>query len=86
MARHVLISLIAFDTEACAALLNLRKGDACAVTGRGKLTRWTTKDGELRHGLSLVAERVMSGYDVGKRRAPTPRHLHWGESVDIPGR
>jgi single-stranded DNA-binding protein len=64
----VLVSLIAFDLDACASLLNLRKGDSCSITGRAKLTRWTTKDGEPRDGLIVVAERVMSAYDGSKRR------------------
>lgn len=62
------ISVIVFDAVACAALLNLRKGDSCSITGRAKLTSWTTKDGEQRDGLNVVAERVMSSYDVSKRR------------------
>jgi hypothetical protein len=41
----VLVSLIAFDLDACASLLNLRKGDSCSVTGWAKLTDWTGTDG-----------------------------------------
>jgi single-stranded DNA-binding protein len=79
----VLVSLIAFDAEACAGLLNLTKGDSRSITGRAKFTSWTGRDGEQRHGLSVVAERVMSGYEVNKRRIVTGRDperarlLHW---------
>jgi len=35
---------------------------------RRKLTEWTGKGGELRHGLSVVADRVVSLYEVSNRR------------------
>jgi single-stranded DNA-binding protein len=63
-----------------------RRLDSCSITGRAKLTAWTGKDGEHRHGLSVVAERVMTVYAVSKRRIVTARDpggpgksLHWGE-------
>jgi single-stranded DNA-binding protein len=77
-----LVSLICFDPDACAGLLNLKRGDSCGITGRAKLTTWT-KDGEQRHGLSVVAEGVMTLYALGKRRIVTARDakrarsLHW---------
>jgi single-stranded DNA-binding protein len=79
----VLLSVIGFDPDACGGLLNLSKGDSCSITGRAKLTTWTGKDGEQRHGLAVVAERVMSAYEVNKRRIVTARDperarsLHW---------
>ncbi len=50
-----------------AALLALHKGDALAIAGRAKLSSWT-KDGEEKHGLSVVADRVLSAYAAGKAR------------------
>jgi single-stranded DNA-binding protein len=66
-ADPVLMSLIAFSSTAVDTLLALTKGDALAVVGRAKLTSWT-KDGEDRHGLSMVADQVMSVYQADKRR------------------
>ena len=55
----LLISISAFGDAAVAALLSLRKGDALAVTGRGKLEVWD-KESEQRHGLNVVVERILS--------------------------
>jgi single-stranded DNA-binding protein len=59
--------VIVFNADAVAALLALAKGDACSIAGRAKLTSWE-KDGEQRHGLSVVADRVLSAYAAGKQR------------------
>jgi single-stranded DNA-binding protein len=50
-----------------AALLALSKGDSCAIAGRGKLSEWT-KDGEQKHGLSVIADKVLTVYQAGKLR------------------
>jgi len=67
-AEALLCSLIAFAPEAVRALMLLTKGDGLAVAGRGKLTSWEAKNGEQRHGLSVVADQVLSAYQVEKRR------------------
>jgi len=66
----IMVSVIAFNADAVAALLALAKGDALAVAGRAKLTTWQ-KNGEDRHGLSVIADRVMSAYAAGKTRKAT---------------
>jgi single-stranded DNA-binding protein len=66
-ADAMLVSIIAFDADAVAALLALAKGDACAISGRGKLTSWD-KAGEEKHGLSVVADKVLTVYQAGKLR------------------
>jgi single-stranded DNA-binding protein len=63
----VLVSIITFASDAVAALLALAKGDSCAIAGRAKLTAWE-KDGTEHHGLSVVADRVLSAYAAGKLR------------------
>lgn len=63
----MLVSVIAFDANAVATILALSKGDACAIAGRGKLTSWG-KAGEEKHGLSVVADRVLTVYHAGKLR------------------
>ena len=66
--ESALVSVIVFDPQACEDLLRLKKGDSVSITGRAKLTAWTGRDGETRHGLSVVAEQVMSAYQVGRKR------------------
>lgn len=63
----MLVSIIAFNTNAVTALLALAKGDACVVAGRAKLTSWE-KDGAQHHGLSVTADQVLSMYQIEKRR------------------
>lgn len=48
-------------------ILALSRGDSVAIAGRAKLSSWQ-KDGEEKHGLSVVADRVMSAYAAGKQR------------------
>ena len=50
-----------------AAILALQWGDSCAIAGRGKLSNWM-KDSEEKHGLSVVADRVLTVYAAGKTR------------------
>ena len=69
----VLVSVIIFDQEAQDALARLHKGDAASITGRATLKSWTGKDGELRTGLSVVAERVISAYQARKQRPPATK-------------
>lgn len=64
----LLCSLIAFNTGVVESLLALGKGDSLACTGRAKLSSWTAKDGTEAHGLGLVVERIMSAYQLEKKR------------------
>jgi single-stranded DNA-binding protein len=63
----MLASLICFNADAVAAILALSKGDACAIAGRAKLSEWE-KNGETHHGLSVVADKVLTVYAAGKAR------------------
>jgi hypothetical protein len=54
----MLVSVISCKADVVAALLTLRQGHACAIAGRATLTSWV-KDGKERHGLSVVADRVL---------------------------
>jgi single-stranded DNA-binding protein len=66
-AEALLCSVIAFSPEPVQALLTLAKGDAVAIAGRASLRTWE-RDGEQHHGLSIVADQVLSVYQVEKRR------------------
>jgi single-stranded DNA-binding protein len=58
-AEDTVVSLIAFQ-DAAARLLELAKGDAIAVSGQARLTSWTGRHGTEKHGISLVAEQLIS--------------------------
>jgi single-stranded DNA-binding protein len=77
-AASVLLSIIVFRETAMQALLALDQGDAIAVTGRAKLTTWQVNGGE-RHGLSVVAEQVLSAYMVEKRRSAAKAPVSHGQ-------
>lgn len=65
--ESVLCSVIAFGT-AGQQLAALAKGDSLAVTGRTKPKAWTDREGNLRAGLDVVAEHVLSTYHVHRKR------------------
>lgn len=64
----LLCSVICFDDNAVESLLQLGKGDAVAVSGTAKLTKWTGKDGAEHTGLSITGHKVMSNYTATKKR------------------
>ena len=66
----LLVSIICFDEAGVAALGALRKGDAISVAGRASLRSWES-NGETKHGLSVVADRVLTAYAAGKSRKQT---------------
>ena len=67
--ESMLASVIAFRSEAVAALLALGKGDAVALAGKAKLNSWTGSDGTAKHGLSVTVDVVTSVYHVRRKRA-----------------
>jgi single-stranded DNA-binding protein len=70
--ESLLVSVIAFDKDTRDKLARLRKGDATAITGRAKPTTWE-KNGEQRHGLSVVASGVLTAYEAAKRRSSSEK-------------
>ena len=79
-ADAILVSAIAFAEQLIAALLALGKGDALVIAGRASLRTWE-KDGETKHGLSVVADQVLTAYAVEKKRraacaVETEREIH----------
>jgi single-stranded DNA-binding protein len=65
---HFLVSLIAFDKKVCASLLALDAGDQVSITGQGKPTTWTNKEGEQCVGLSVVVQQLMTQYRLREKR------------------
>lgn len=59
--------MITLNTDTVTVLLAHSKGDEIAVAGRAGLRSWSGKDGE-QHGLSVVADKVLSAYMANKLR------------------
>lgn len=62
------VSLIAFGTAA-EQLAALSKGDTLAVTGRCKVATWSGRDGELKSGLSVTVDLLLTAYHLKRKRA-----------------
>lgn len=65
------VSVIAFDDGPVAALLALKEGDSVAVTGPLKVGTWQDKEGNHRPALDVVAQQVLSVYQVRHKRNTT---------------
>ena len=65
----LIVNVIAFAPEACAALLALDEGDALALSGALTPKVWTDKQGNTRPALDLVASQVLTVYHVDRKRA-----------------
>jgi single-stranded DNA-binding protein len=70
--ESMLTSLIAFESAAVKALMQLHKGDPVSVAGMGKLTSWTGKEGQERRGISITVQSVLSIYQARKRKREAP--------------
>jgi len=68
--RNGFASVIAFG-EVAESLLQLRKGDSITVAGRAVTTAWADKTtGEPRSGLHVVANALLTPYQIPPRRLP----------------
>lgn len=66
--ESVFVNVIAFDAAACAALLALDAGDSVALGGAIKPGAWFDKEGNARPSLDMVAARVLTTYELKRRR------------------
>ena len=67
-AERALVSVIVFNASILEATMAHAKGDTIAVAGRAKLSSWSDKDGDAKHGLSVVADRCLTPYAVTQQR------------------
>lgn len=67
------ISVIAFSETVAAALLALDAGDSVALAGSLSPKSWTTKTGEPRAGLDLVAHGLLTPYHAVRKRKATAK-------------
>jgi len=86
---RVSCSLIAFEAEAVARLLQLRAGASVAAAGTLKVGIFTGNDGTARPALDLVADEIASTTPRPKKPKPAPAHrAHQGGGDpfgDLPG-
>ena len=67
--ESLIVNVIAFSAEACAALLALDEGDTLALSGALTPKVWTDKQGNTRPALDMVASQVLSVYHADRKRA-----------------
>jgi hypothetical protein len=62
------VNVIAFDPEVSSRLLALVGGQAVALSGTLTLKAYQDKHGNLRLALNLVAQQVLTAYQVSSKR------------------
>ncbi|SAL12050.1 Single-stranded DNA-binding protein [Caballeronia sordidicola] len=62
------ISVVAFSDSAKAALLALDEGDSVSLAGTLKIGTYEARDGSVKASVSMVAQNVMSAYQVSRKR------------------
>jgi len=68
--ERVLVSVIAFN-EAGEKLARLKKADDIVCSGRASVSAWLDKTtGEPKAGVRIVAEHILSQYELAGRRKP----------------
>lgn len=67
--ESLIVNVIAFAAEACAALLALDEGDTLALSGALTPKVWTDKQGNTRPALDMVASQVLSVYHADSKRS-----------------
>lgn len=63
----VVVNVIAFSADTCAALLALDDGDAVALAGGLTPKVWSDKQGNTKPALDMVATRVLTAYPLDDR-------------------
>ena len=77
--ESLIVNVIAFATEASAALMALDDGDAIALTGALTPKVWTDKQGNTRPALDMIASNVLSVFQANQKRAAV------GAPADVKG-
>ena len=67
----VVVNVIAFAPEACAALMALEDGDSVSLAGSLTPKVWSDKQGNTRPALDMVAQNVMTAYQAAQKHRIT---------------
>jgi len=79
---RVYCSVIAFNDDAVARLLQLKAGASVALAGTLKAGVWQAKDGTARSSLDLVADEVASTTPRPRKRKEEPTGPAGGHAFD----
>lgn len=79
------VSVIAFDAQPCTSLLALGEGDSIAMTGTLTAKVWVDKQGQPKPALDLIAQQVMSPYQVTRRRKAVSNEVNQVNEGHQPG-
>lgn len=83
---RVFCSVIAFQDEAVARLLQLKAGASVSLAGALKVGTWQAKDGTTRPSLDLQADEVASTTPRPRKRKAGPESPTAGDAFDdLPG-
>jgi len=66
--QSILARLIIFDARVAETVLAHAKGDVIAVCGQASLRSWDGPDGQLKHGIGITVDSVMSAFEFATRR------------------
>jgi single-stranded DNA-binding protein len=72
--ESLIVNVIAFATEASAALMALDDGDAVALAGALTPKVWTDKQGNTRPALDMVATQVLTAYHAARKQQALQDH------------
>ncbi|MDD3328787.1 MAG: single-stranded DNA-binding protein [Zoogloea sp.] len=83
---RIFCSVIAFNDDAVARLLQLKAGASVALAGTLKVSTWQAKDGTTRPSLDLVADEVATTTPRPRKRKEGPTGPAGGHGFgDLPG-
>ncbi len=83
---RVFCSVICFEDNAVARLLQLKAGASVALAGALKVSTWQAKDGTVKPSLDLVADEVASTTPRPRKRKEGPIDPAGGHGFnDLPG-
>jgi len=66
--ESLFVNVITFEPDTVAALLALGDGDSVALAGSLTPKVWTDKEGNSRSAVDLVAHKLMTAYQVTRKR------------------
>jgi single-stranded DNA-binding protein len=78
------VAVVAFEKGVRAALAGMVKGDPVSLSGPAKLRTWTGRDGGEKHGLSVLALRVIGGKPERRRRQRHQEQRRTNTASDSP--
>jgi single-stranded DNA-binding protein len=79
--EQIFCNVIAFEAQACEALLALAAGDSVAIAGSLTPKAWTDKEGVPRATVDMTAAAVVTPYHVNRKRTAVqkPDGQHQGQ-------